>query len=294
MRTDLRTELMKKYFTVHSAEYPKFSNIIRISFGLILFGSFIMYYFNNTIIAGTILILLGITLFFLWIRPYFKDRKLFYERPSDEQMKNWFVEDLNEVVKKTAIDKLRLNMKTLKPEHFLLVPYPVYWEIPGVDKNLMLRRMNSVGNFTYSMWNVQVLALTENYISFFTCTYDWLNNNIINERSNEFFYDDISSVKNDMKTISRYWVNKDYIDEEGKKLDADKLTASIFKVTNMSNDSLKVITNIVETNHSQDIVVNLEKAVQALRLILRKRRYDEDQEPIVIESKEDEKKEEEE
>ena len=288
MRTDLRTGLMKKYFTVYSAEYPKFSNIIRISFGLILFGSFIMYAFENTIIAGTIFMLLGVTLFFLWIKPYFRDRKLFSERPSDEQIKNWFIEDLNEVIKKTAINKLRLNIKTLKPEHFLLVPYPVYWETPGVDKSVILRRMNSTGNFAYCVWNVQVLALTENYISFYTCTYDWLNNNIINERSNEFFYDDISSVKNDMKTISRYWVNKEYIDEEGNKKDADKLTASIFKVTNMSNDSLKVITNIVETNHSLEFVVSLEKAVQALRLILRKRRYNEEQEPVIIEKEEEE------
>jgi len=286
MRTDLRTELMRKYFLVYNAEYPTFSNIIRVSLGLILFGSFIMYAFENTEIAGTILMILGASLFFLWIKPYFRDLRLFRERPADEQIKNWFIEDLNEVIKKTAIEKLRLNMKTLKPEHFLLVPYPVFWEIHGIDKSLMLRRMNNTGNFAYSVWNVQVLALTENYISFYNCTYDWLNNNIINEKTNEFFYDDISSVKNDMKTISRYLADKEYIDEEGNKLDADKLTASIFKVTNMSNDSLKVITNIVETNHSPEFVVNLEKAVQALRLILRKRRYNEEQEPIIIDKTE--------
>ncbi|MBN1252052.1 MAG: hypothetical protein JXR51_08870 [Bacteroidales bacterium] len=286
MRSDVRSGLMKKYFLVYNAQYPSFSNIIRISLGMMLFGSFIIYYFENTIIAGTILILLGLTLFILWITPYFRDLKLYKERPADKQINNWFIEDLNEVIKQTAIQKLRLNMKTLKPENFLIVPYPIYWQIPGVDNSLIMRRMNDSGEFAYTIWNVQVLALTENYISFYTCTYDWLNNRIINEKSNEFFYEDISSVKNDIKPIERYLVDKEYVDEEGNKLNADKLTATIFKVTNMSSESLKVITNIVETKHSQDFVVSLEKAVQALRVILRKRRHNEEQEPIIIEKEE--------
>jgi len=124
----------------------------------------------------------------------------------------------------------------------------------------------------------------------FQHTYDWVNNLVINERTNEFFYDDISSVKNDIKIIERYLKDKEYVDEDGKPTAPDKLTATVFKVTNMSTDSLKVITNIAEMKQSPNLVVNLEKAVQALRIILRKRRYDEEQEPIIVE-KEDEDKE---
>jgi hypothetical protein len=50
----------------------------------------------------------------------------------------------------------------------------------------------------------------------------------------------------------------------------------------MSSDNLTVITKIPELNYSPKLEVSLEKAVQALRIILRKRRYDEDQEPIII------------
>ena len=39
MRSDSQTGLMKTYFIVNKAEYPSFSNIIRISFGLVLFGA---------------------------------------------------------------------------------------------------------------------------------------------------------------------------------------------------------------------------------------------------------------
>ena len=90
-----------------------------------------------------------------------------------------------------------------------------------------------------------------------------------------------------MKMIERYLKGKDYVDEDGKPTAPDKLTATVFKVTNMSTDSLKVITNIAGMGHSPNLVVNLEKAVQALRIILRKRRYDEEQDPIIVEKEEE-------
>lgn len=288
MRTDERTAQMHSYFVIDKAEYPKLSNIIRISAGLILFGIFIIFSFNNTILAGTFLILLGISLFWFWIKPYFRDLRSFKERPTEEQMNNWLVEDLNEVIKKTAIDKLRLNVSTLELKNFLIVPYPVYWKEPGLAEESILKRTSETGTTSYSAWNVQVVALTKNYISYYTCSYDWLNNLIINERTNEFFYDDISSVKNDMEIIERKFVDKEYVDDDGNPTAADKLTAAVFRVTNMSTDSLDVITNIAEMGHSQNLIVNLEKAVQALRIILRKRRYDEEQDPIIVEPKEEE------
>lgn len=288
MRSDTRTGLMKTYFVIHKSEYPSFSNIIRISFGLALFGAFIMFSFNNTILAGTAFILIGLTLFVIWIKPYFRNNRLYSTRPSEDQMNNWLIEDLNKVIKEVAIKKLRLNMSTLESKNFLIVPYPVYWKEPGLDEANIFKRTTENGNVSYSVWNVQVIALTKNYISYFTCTYDWLNNLIINERTNEFFYDDISSVKNDLKMIERYLKGKEYVDENGKPTAPDKLTATVFKVTNMSTDTLEVITNIAEMGHSPNLVVNLEKAVQALRIILRKRRYDEEQEPIIIEKEEKE------
>ena len=51
----------------------------------------------------------------------------------------------------------------------------------------------------------------------------------------------------------------------------------------MSSDSLSVITKIPELKYSPVLEVDLEKAVQALRITLRKRRYDEEQDPIILE-----------
>ena len=161
MRTPERIDLMKKYFTVYGAQYPSFSNIIRISMGLVLFGTFIMYTFNNTLLAGLIFILFGLSLFTIWIRPYFRDAKLFKERPPVQHMYNWLMEDLNKKVKDRAISALRLNMKDLRLENFLIVPYPLYWPEHGVDPSIILRRGTEEGHLIYSVWKVQVIALTK-------------------------------------------------------------------------------------------------------------------------------------
>lgn len=271
---------MRKYFTVYNAEYPSFSNIIRISLGMVLFGIFIMSYFNNTILAGIVFIMVGLSLFVLWIRPYFRDVRLFNERPHVQLMYRWLVEDLNQKIKERASSVLRLNMKDLRAENFLIVPYPLYWREAGIDETIIFRRETEENNFMYTVWKVQVIALTKNYISFFNCTYDWINDVIFNERTNEFFYDDISSVKNDVTTLSQKLLDQEEEEEE------KRLTAFEFKVTNMSSDSLSVITKIPELKYSPSLEVSLEKAVQALRITLRNRRYDEEQDPIILEIEE--------
>ncbi|MEN8123301.1 MAG: hypothetical protein ABFS35_23390 [Bacteroidota bacterium] len=287
MRTENQTESMQNYFMVQETWKPSFSKIVKISSGMALFGIFIILSFNNTILAGTVFILVGLTLFGIWLKPYFDSNNI-KTKPSEDQMNNWLIKDLNHEIKETAIKKLSLNINTLEQKNFIIVPYPVNWEEPGLNEADILQRTTENGNISYSVWNVQVIALTKNYISYYSCTYDWLNNFIVNERTNEFFYDDISSVKNEQRTIGRYLKDKEYFTDSGQKSSPDQLTATVFEVTNISSDSLQVITNIEEMGHSPNLSVDLEKAVQVLRMILRKRRYNEEG-PIIIE-KEDEDK----
>jgi hypothetical protein len=271
MRTPERTAAMRKYFTVFPARIPSFGTIIKIGIGLFLFGALIMYFFNNTALAGTLSMAIGIAIFAFWLMPYINDKRLYAERPSLENMYKWLVNDWHTKIKERASETLRLNINTLKPENFMIVPYPVYWSEAGIKDEHILSRETKEGNMIYSLWKVQVVALTKNYISFYSCTYDWLNDMITGERTNEFFYDDIASVKNDVESLSRKL--------KGEELEKS-LTSFVFKVTNMSSDHLTVITKIPELNYSPRLEVSLEKAVQALRIILRKRRYNEDQEPI--------------
>jgi hypothetical protein len=273
MRTDQRTAAMQKYFTAYPAKYPTFSLILKVGLGLVVFGAFIMFFLNNTIITGIILILSGFALTYYWLKPYLRDKKLYEERPVADDMYKWLINDLHTKIKERASDTLRLNIASLKPQNFMILPYPVYWPEPGIKDEFILKRDTEEEKVIYSIWKAQVIALTQNYISYYNCTYDWLNDVIYNERTNEFFYDDISSVKNDVEQMAKTFIG----DEEAKTLNT-----FVFKVTNMSSDNLTVITKIPELNYSPKVEVSLEKAVQALRIILRKRRYQEDQDPIYI------------
>ena len=66
------------------------------------------------------------------------------------------------------------------------------------------------------------------------------------------------------------------IGEEGE--DEEKKTgisAKVFKLTNMSGDSLTLITEVPMLNVPDTYVNNLEKLVKAMRVLLRNRRYGE-------------------
>jgi hypothetical protein len=274
MRTTERTTAIQKYFTAFPAVVPSFTLFIQIGIGLFFFGAFLLFFFKNTIITSVIIIFSSIGLFIFWIKPYLRAKRYFQERPPTQEMYKWLINDLNTTIKLRATELLKLNVGGLKSENFLFVPYPIYWPEPGLEPEAFFARETEEEHIFYNVWKIQIIALAQNYISFYSCTYDWINDKILNERTNEFFYDDISSVKNDVEIISKTLVGE----EEPKNLNA-----YVFKVTNMSSENLLVITKIPELKYSPKLEVSLEKAVQALRIILRKRRYNEDQDPIIIE-----------
>lgn len=278
MRQPERVALMQKYFTLFEAKRPEITNILIIALSLIVFGIFIIYSFKNTLIAGIVSIIFGISLAVIWIRPFLKDKTIFKTRPPIEKMYNWLITDLNEKIKERACDILRLKMSDLRSENFLIVPSPVFWNEPGVKPELMKRRVAEDGNFIYTVWKVQVVALSKNYISFFDCTYDWINDAIINERTDEFFYDDIVSVKNDINKVEKRFVDQEEDDET-----THALSENILKITNIASESHCVVTKIPEMAYSPQLEVNIEKAVQALRVTLRQRRYNEEQDSIILE-----------
>jgi hypothetical protein len=231
-------------------------------------------YFQNIILAASGFIILGLAILRYWINPYFKTRRLFHSRPFDEDMDEWLQEDIHGAVKKKALEFLKINDSRIKPENIILIPVPVFWETPGVEPEFMLRRMGADESFLYTVWNVQVLVLTDNFISYFACTFDWLNMKMFGIKTNEYFFDDISSVRNDNGVLDRKMVDDPESGIGGYRN---------LKITNMSGDFLEVITEIPKLKVPQAAITTPDKLVQALRVILRNRRtgeFIEDQPPV--------------
>ncbi len=261
--------LIANYFHIFEAEYPSFRKAAKFGTGFIILGLFFLYMqyiqvFKNVQILSVVFILIGIFSFWTWVRPFFFLKRIFYTRPADGDMDFWFHNDMHEVIKPRAFELLRINPSSLKDENVILVPYPVFWDVPGMAKVEKVRRQGDDEKYIYSVWGIQILIVTEYYVSYYACHYDWLNDKMFNERTNEYYFEDISSVRNDEKDLEY-----NLLGNLGKKAGI----ARVFCLRNMSGDELTVITDIPSLETPSAYVNNLERLVQALRILLRHRRF---------------------
>lgn len=260
---------MRNYFFVKPVNYPSYwADSIKFTYLFVGIGLICLIYFRTTYFTFMVSFTLFAAGFFtyrLWINPYKKAKLKYDSRPTAEQMEQWLAEDLKNVVKPKAVSVLSLDESKLQPENFIIVPYPIFWQGSGVADGNMLRFGVTNGKLIYTVWRVQVLALTQHYISLFSCTFDWFNNTVSSPSTNEFFYDDISSIKNDMEPLPYKFLGED-------KSIGD---ARIFRMTNISGETLSVITEIPSLAAPALVSMNLDKVIQILRIMLRNRRYGE-------------------
>ena len=208
--------------------------------------------------------ILGVTsfslLFFrvIWY-PYHIKKQQFEMRVSDEQINKWLIEDLKTKIKERAIEYLMLNDELVGNEQFIIIPYPVFHSTQKITDDQLYRVSTKNGYYNYSVWNVQVLVLGTDYLSYYFCSYNWLEDEIINEKSSEFFYEDIALVRNDMEHVNFASKWNDHILNE----------AHILKLINRSGDFLYLVTELPELKQAPETIINQVKAVQVLRIILR-------------------------
>ena len=125
---------------------------------------------------------------------YLEKSYKFSNRATDEQMKAWLIKDIKETVKPKSITTLSLNMADIRPENFIIIPIPIYWQTSGIEPGHVKRCPLDDGTYVYSMWRVQILVLTKHYISLFKCNYDWFSNSISSISTNEFYFQDITEA----------------------------------------------------------------------------------------------------
>jgi len=119
--------------------------------------------------------------------------------------------------------KIDLNKLTLAPDQeFHLISHFIQRQL---GKDLFYR---------YSVWSLTVILLTKNYLAIYECTYNWINDTWVNDKTHEFFYKDVVSVKTATESLD---VGHDLFGEGGK---LEK--AQMFQLM-LSGDSVKVITN---------------------------------------------------
>ncbi len=282
---EMKTALMKNYFSINKAEFPSFyAGHILMAYLFLGLALFVLIYFRNVITTYIIvLILVGIAFYytFKWLTPYYSKKREYANTPTTDQMENWLIRDIKENVKPRAIEMLSLNPATITPENFIVVPHPVFWQQNGVSPNYIIKRFAGSYN-VYATYKIQVLALADNYVSFYSCIYNWIENQIVSPYTLEFFFDDISSITIENKRLSYTRMDAPPVDEENENDGIDRTVgnANIVVVRNKSGEQMNVVVNIPQLGASPRSSLKPEKVMQTLRIMLRHRRYGEEFEII--------------
>lgn len=281
---ELKTLLMKNYFFVNKAKFPSFfAGSALMSYIFIAISLFVVVYFEHvfwTYLFAVILVSVAFLYTFRWVTPYFVQKRKFSKRPTTDQMENWLIRDIRDTVKPMATEMLSLNPATITPENFIVVPYPVFWETPNVPpENIAI--YNAGDYNVFATYKIQVIALSDNYVSFYNCVYNWLDNAVAAPNTLEFFFDDISSITAIDQKLDFRKINAPAVAEDEKDSPDNFVgIAQTVVVRNKSGEEMNIIVNIPSLTSSPRSTLKSEKVMQTLRLMLRHRRYGEEFEII--------------
>lgn len=286
LKPEFKELLKHNYFFVNKAKFPSFfASSVLLSYFFVGIAIFVVLYFEHVIwtyLFSALLITIAFFYTFKWFKPYFLQKRKYLQRPTHNQIENWFASDILSTVKPAAIEMLSLNPATITPDNFIIVPYPVFWKYGEIEDS-HITRVNTGEYNIYSTQNVQVLALTENYISFYHCTFDWLNNAIVNPKTLEFFFDDISSIRVENQELGHRRIDASEA-KKGEDADPEEYAgvgpAQTIVIKNKSGETIDVAVAFSELNSSPRISLKPEKIMQTLRIMLRHRRYGEEFEII--------------
>jgi len=257
--SDQRKRYIENYFLTIQPSPPSLNTFIYIVSFLMIFGVALMLISQSKSITVPVVAFVSLIMYRIVIHPYFVKKRNFENKVSDSDINKWLIEDLKTKVKNRAIEYLQLEDENLTDEQFIIIPYPVFHATQKIEDDNLHRVLTDDGYYNYSYWNVQVLLLSSNYLSYYFCSYNWIEDEILNEKTSEFFYEDIALVRNDIDQVNfaSKW-NNNQLNE-----------AHILKLINISGDFLYLITELPELKPSPVTIIDQERAVQVLRMILR-------------------------
>jgi hypothetical protein len=144
-----------------------------------------------------------------------------------------------------------------------MVPGPLYWKTVTLGESAVFRHRGKDGVYRYTAWEIMVLILSEKYVSIYECTFNWYGGNAVSdERTSEFFYDDIVAVKTHTATRERELIGGD-----------KQSQAQVFKLLTLSGDSLELEVNKNVLNPQPKIGEFTDIAIERLRSMLREKKY---------------------
>ncbi len=197
--------------------------------------------------------------------PQHRKRIKYGKRINDYAATQYFIKICKTKVVKRAAEYLKIKNTDTDDIKFIIIPYPVFHCTDHIKANNIRRKKSELDTktdkyfYNYSFWNIQILVLNKGIMNFYFCSYNLLNNKIINERSEEHLYDDIESVSTEVKYIN--------VESKWSKGTVEEIT--VIDITNYSDKKLRIIAGMPSLKQPQQTVVDAEQISHAIRHILR-------------------------
>lgn len=179
--------------------------------------------------------------------------------PTDAMVDGWLQEDVAQMVAQSYV---RLGLlKTEEVREPLVIISPVYWKLTGIPLNELLFRKGKDKLLRFSIYQVTIFHMQEQLLGAWICQYNFLRNNMLNEKTSEYHYKDIVSVSTQHATVK-------YHLPEGMKL----VQTKEFSLSVASGESIRVVValdTIAAREKAQLLPTGAEQAVDVIRGMLR-------------------------
>jgi hypothetical protein len=282
--SDSRTVKIRDFFCMQAPKSISLEFKIKILAILLFYFPLAKLIFHDGLFALALLSIISFFSWLFWLKPRIQKNRDYNNRVAPEILNNWLLESFKTKILKRAVEYLDVETRNFKPEQYIIIPYPVFNQTRKISDADLLRikteypsAKNSkeapVEFYNYSIWNVQVLILSKNFISYYFCSYNFLKDEILNEKSNEYFYQDIALIKNSHEEVN--FITKWH--------QTPITEARLLKLIHYSGDTLNLVADIPELQQPPQTIVDIEKIEKTLRLLMRHvREKDEGRKPVEV------------
>ncbi len=185
------------------------------------------------------------------------------EGPGAEEVQAWLDHGLDRVMDR-SLRALGLSEEELVSD-LLTIVAPVFWSTQGIRHGDLLFRTGSDGRARFGVYGVAVIALTDRHLGVFSCEYNFVRDDIRNEKTCEYHYRDIVSVSTGETSSS-------LLLPSGEKL----ATVQEFRVSVPNGEAIRITVDAPEIRRmtGADALPSsgAEKAVRAIRAMLRQKK----------------------
>ncbi len=265
-----RNNLLYEFFSEDENQSLRSSSYAKYGYGFLVLGLLIAYlswagYIGHFILLGVAFVLTG----FVLIRKKLNDFFSFGESefPDDEKIVSMFFDDVNIRISERAFKLFGIEKDNTEFIGEFNYYFPGHKNYPRINPEKNVKKQLDDETYMFSFWQIHKFVLTENFLTYYSCMYNWIDNEIFDELSNEFYISDIATVKTE-------FINRENEETIGEEIIRPKPIKK-FIISNISGDKIEFLIEESALLLPGEFENDIENLMKEIRLLIRKKRFPE-------------------